>query len=86
MARVKIGTLGKSLAVRVPNRMAKAAGLSEGESVDIESRNGQIIIQRPTSQVTLEELFTGKSEQEWRRAYARAFDWGPDLGAEVVEK
>ena len=36
--------------------------------------------------LTLQELFRGKSPQEWRAAYAGAFDWGPDLGHEAVEE
>jgi hypothetical protein len=35
---------------------------------------------------TLQELFRGKSRQEWRAVYAGAFDWGPDLGRETVEE
>ena len=34
----------------------------------------------------LEELFAGKSSREWREAYAGAFDWGPDVGREIVEE
>jgi antitoxin MazE len=34
----------------------------------------------------LAELFEGKSPEEWRAAYAGAFDWGPDVGREVVEE
>jgi hypothetical protein len=33
---------------------------------------------------TLEELFRGKSAEEWRRLFACAFDWGPDVGREIV--
>jgi antitoxin MazE len=34
--------------------------------------------------LTLAELFKGKTPQEWRTAYAGAFNWGPDIGREVV--
>jgi hypothetical protein len=34
----------------------------------------------------LQELFRGKSPEEWRVAYADAFDWGPDVGREIVEE
>lgn len=46
MPEVKIGRWGKSLAVRVPLDVAKAAGLTEGERVDIEARGGEIVILR----------------------------------------
>ena len=46
MTKATIGTWGKSLAVRVPANVARIAGLSEGESVDIEAVNGDIVIRR----------------------------------------
>ena len=46
MSEAKIGRWGKSLAVRVPLAVAKAAGLTEGEQVDIEARGGDIVILR----------------------------------------
>ena len=35
---------------------------------------------------TLEKLFAGRSPENWRREYAGAYDWGPDVGREVVEE
>ncbi len=35
---------------------------------------------------TVEELFRGKSADEWRQAYCKAYDWGPDIGREIVEE
>jgi antitoxin component of MazEF toxin-antitoxin module len=46
MAQVTVGKWGKNLAVRLPAQLAKAAGLSEGERVDVEERNGDIVIRR----------------------------------------
>lgn len=34
---------------------------------------------------TLAALSRGKTPEEWRAEYARAFDWGPDVGLEIVE-
>jgi len=34
---------------------------------------------------TLKELFQHKSPEEWRAVYADAFDWGADVGREIVE-
>ena len=36
--------------------------------------------------ITLAELFRGKTAAECRALYAGAFDWGPDVGREVIEK
>ncbi len=84
MSRVTVGKWGKSLAIRLPGEIVKAAGLSNGERLDIETHDGEIVIRRGDPHFALEELFRGKSPEEWRAAYAGAFDWGPDLGREVV--
>ena len=86
MSQVTVGKWGKNLAVRFPGEIVKAAGLSEGERVEIETRNGDIVLRRVVPHFTLEELFRGRSPKEWRAAYAGAFDWGPDVGREVVEE
>jgi antitoxin MazE len=86
MTAAIVGKWGKSLAIRIPGEVANAAGLGGGERVEIEAREGDIVIRRAAPQFTLEELFRGKTPQEWRKAYAGAFDWGPDIGREVVEE
>jgi antitoxin MazE len=86
MAQVTVGKWGKNLAVRFPGEIVTAAGLSEGERVKIETQDGNILIHRPPPHFTLEELFRGKSPEEWRDAYREAFDWGPDVGREAIEE
>jgi antitoxin MazE len=86
MAQATVGKWGKNLAVRVPGEIARAARLSDGERVQIEARDGDIVIRRAAPRFTLEELFKGKSPKQWRAAYAGAFDWGPDVGRESVEE
>jgi antitoxin MazE len=86
VSQVTIGKWGKSLAIRLPGEIVKAAGLSNGERLDIETHDGEIVIRRAVPHFTLEELFRGKSPEEWRADYAGAFDWGPDVGREVVEE
>lgn len=46
MSQVIVGKWGKSLAVRVPMDVAAAAGLTEGETVEIEAVNDRIVIRR----------------------------------------
>ncbi|HVC56799.1 MAG TPA: AbrB/MazE/SpoVT family DNA-binding domain-containing protein [Stellaceae bacterium] len=86
MSQAVIGRWGKSLAVRIPAEIAHAAGIGDGERVEIETRDGGIVIHRAPPHFTLDELFRGKSAAEWRQAYAGAYDWGPDLGRETVEE
>jgi antitoxin MazE len=81
-----VGRWGKSLAVRIPGEVANAAGLGGGERVEVEARDGDIVIRRAAPQFTLEELFRGKTAQQWRALYAGAYDWGTDVGREAVEE
>ncbi len=37
---------GKTLAVRVPSDIARAIGLTEGETVEVETQDGDIVIRR----------------------------------------
>src|SRR6266852_4285785 len=84
VSEVTVGKWGKNLAVRIPREIAKAARLSDGERVEIDTHEGDIVIRRAAPHFTLDELFRGKSPKEWRAIYTRAFDWGPDVGREIV--
>jgi antitoxin MazE len=86
VSQVTIGKWGKNLAIRIPGEIAKATGLSDGERVEIETHDKEIVIRRAAPHFTLKELFQGKSPEEWRAAYADAFNWGPDVGREIVEE
>jgi antitoxin MazE len=86
MSQATIGKWGRSLAVRLPPEVAQAAGIRDGGRVDIEAQDGAIVIRAAVPRFTLDELFAGKSPAEWREAYAGAFDWGPDVGREIVEE
>ena len=83
---VIVGKWGKNLAIRFPAEIVRAVGLCDGSRVEIEAQDGDIVIRCPIPQCTLEELFRGKSAEEWRTLYAGAFDWGPDVGREAVEE
>ena len=86
MSQVIVGKWGKNLAVRLPAETVRETGLKEGERLYVETHDGSIVIRRAIPRFTLEELFKGKSSQEWRQAYSGAYDWGPDVGREIVEE
>jgi antitoxin MazE len=86
MSQAIVGRWGKSLAVRIPGEVANAAGIGGGERVEVEARDGDIVIRRAVPRFTLEELFRGKTAEQWRALYAGAYDWGPDVGREAVEE
>jgi antitoxin MazE len=86
MSQAIVGRWGRSLAIRLPSEVARAAGISDGGRVDIETRDGEVVIRPAAPRFTLQELFAGKSPRQWRDAYAGAFDWGADIGREAVEE
>ncbi|MCA0201146.1 MAG: AbrB/MazE/SpoVT family DNA-binding domain-containing protein [Proteobacteria bacterium] len=61
MSRVTVGKWGKSLAIRVPLDIASASGLSEGEEVEIQSKDGDLVIHRPEAHARADAL---KAAQE----------------------
>jgi antitoxin MazE len=85
MSKVTVGKWGKNLAVRIPGEIVEVAGLKDGERVEIEAREEGIVIRRLIPRMTAAELFKGTAPKTWRKAYAEAFDWGPDKGRERLE-
>ena len=85
---------GTSRAVRIPRKMCDATGIAIGDSLDVRSgadADGAFIVIRPAAKghrsyggaplVSMEEAFRG-----YDGSYVPAeFDWGADVGAEVVE-
>jgi antitoxin MazE len=86
MPKITVGKWGNNLAVRLPKEIANAVGLTEGSAVEIEARSRDIVIRPAAPRFTLDKLFRGKTPAQWRAEYADAFDWGPDVGREVVEE
>ena len=84
MGQVTVGKWGNNLAVRLPSEVVQAICLHDGERVDISTADGEIVIRRVQPRVTLDALFQGRSQDEWRAAYADAYDWGPDFGREII--
>lgn len=69
---------GNSLAVRVPQEIAKGAGLREGDAVDISLEESAVKIRRAKPRYTLDELIVGMTPKNRQPET----DWGPDVGAE----
>ena len=84
MAQATVGRRGNGLAVRLPGDIVQAIRLYDGERVEVEVQDGGIVIRRAEPRVVFEELFVGKTTEEWRVAHAGAYDWGPDFGREAV--
>jgi len=86
MSQVTVGKWGNNLALRLPADIAAATQLREGERVEIETQESTILIRRIQPRLSLEEMFQGKSAEAWRAEYAQAYEWGPDVGRELLEE
>jgi antitoxin component of MazEF toxin-antitoxin module len=84
MVRVIVGKWGNNLAVRLPGEIVEATHLHDGERVEVEAQDGAVVIRRAEPRVVLADLFRGRTPAEWRTEYADAYDWGPDVGREIV--
>ncbi len=49
MAGVIVGRWGKNLAIRVPAEVAETTGLTDGERVEIEVQDGDILVRRQSA-------------------------------------
>lgn len=86
MSTAIVGRWGRSLAIRLPLEVAGKLSLSEGTVVELDERENEIVVRRRESPLTLDDLFRGKSPEQWREIYRdHVVDWGPDVGREVVE-
>src|SRR5690348_18449213 len=80
MTQVTVGRWGKNLAIRFPGAIVKAAGLRDGERVEIETHEGEIVIRRAVPHFTLKGLFAGRSPREWRGGFGGGLGWGAGGG------
>jgi antitoxin MazE len=70
---------GNSLGVRIPKDIAER--VSAGDSVDVEAKGDQIVISLRRPRYRLADLLVGMTPDAMREA----FDWGPDIGREIVD-
>ncbi|MGE5542431.1 MAG: AbrB/MazE/SpoVT family DNA-binding domain-containing protein [Bacillota bacterium] len=57
--RVRVQKWGNSLAVRLPNAIAKEAGIEYGSSVDLLSTGREIVIRPAARKYSLDEMLEG---------------------------
>ncbi|HWD56651.1 MAG TPA: AbrB/MazE/SpoVT family DNA-binding domain-containing protein [Stellaceae bacterium] len=79
--QVSVARWGNSLGLRIPKDVAEQAGLRAGSRVEIAAENGRIVVEPARRRYVLSELLEGMTPEEMRDA----FDWGPDVGREIVE-
>ncbi|HWK45636.1 MAG TPA: AbrB/MazE/SpoVT family DNA-binding domain-containing protein [Stellaceae bacterium] len=78
--QVQLARWGNSLGLRIPKDIAAKVGLAEGARVEIEADGDRVVITAARPRYTLDELLAGVTPGDMQEA----FDWGPDVGREIV--
>ncbi len=63
MSHSVVGKWGKNLAIRVPMEIARAAGLTEGEKVEVETHDGDIVVRRRDARARAREDAEAAAEE-----------------------
>ena len=79
--KTTVARWGNSLGVRVPKEVAAEVGLTEGAAVTIVAEGDRIVISPSAPRYRLKDLLVGMTPE----AMHEAFDWGPDVGREIVD-
>ena len=79
--QVNVARWGNSLGLRIPKGIAEQAGLRAGSRVEIEAADGRVIVTAAKPRYVLADLLKDMTPEAMRDA----FDWGPDVGREIVE-
>jgi antitoxin MazE len=79
--QVNVAKWGNSLGLRIPKDIAEEAGIRAGSKVEIEAADGRIVISAPKRRYVIADLLKGVTPE----AMHEAFDWGPEIGREIVD-
>jgi antitoxin MazE len=80
--RAQIARWGNSLGLRVPKGLAQEIGLTEGSSVEIETKGNRLVVTPIRPKYTLDELLKDTTPEAFREYVV---DWGSDVGREIVD-
>jgi len=72
MTKAVVGKWGKSLAVRVPLDVARAAGLKDGEIVEFEAVDGDLVMRRNEAREAAQADARAAAEQIIARSKGRS--------------
>ncbi len=79
--QVLVSKWGNSLGVRLPKALAAEVGVSDGQTVDVRVEDGRLIVEPVRKTYSLEQMMENVTPEAMREAW----DWGPDVGREIVD-
>ena len=83
--KARIGTWGRSAALRLPKPYLEALGLKPGDEVELTLEEGKLTVAAHSNSqpapLDREALYALMKTQE----PPERVDWGPDVGAEIID-
>ncbi len=79
--QVMLTRWGNGLGLPIPKEMAATLQLSEGAHVDVVAQDDRLVVTVARPRYRLDDLLAGMTPE----TMADAFDWGPDVGREIIE-
>ena len=82
--KVEVSKWGNSLALRIPAKIARENGLTEGASAELSVKNGCLIV-TPSKKEQRKERLKRMLASLKEVGPDSEVDWGPEVGKEIVE-
>jgi antitoxin MazE len=79
--QVLLSKWGNSLGLRLPKALTAEIGVSDGQKVDVRAENGRIIVEPVRPALTWAQMLENTTPEAMREAW----DWGEDVGREIVD-
>ena len=79
--QVLVSKWGNSLGLRLPKALTAEIGVREGQRVEVRAEGGRIVVEPLREKFTLAQLMENTTPEAMREAW----DWGPDVGREIVD-
>ena len=79
--QVLVSKWGNSLGLRLPKTLAAEIGVSDGQKVEIRAEGGRLIVEPVRKVLTMEQMMENVTPEAMREAW----DWGDDVGREIID-
>ncbi len=78
--KTRVARWGNSLAVRIPASFAEEASLTDGDTVEIETQDGGILIRRKQQKLRMADILPLITDENMHEPV----DFGPPVGKELL--
>jgi len=79
--QVLLSKWGNSLGLRLPKALTAEIGVSDGQKVEVRAEGGRIIVEPVRAPLTWEKMMENTTPEAMREAW----DWGEDVGREILD-